>query len=68
MVWESMRDWLGVWPLEEGEQFSTVEGSQCRLVGLAGGGLLLRMFGRKASLQAGLVGGGLLLGMLGGEV
>lgn len=60
-----MRDWLGAWPLEEGKQFSPVEGSQCRLVGSVGGGLILGMFGRKVSLQAGPVGGGLLLGSLG---
>ena len=60
-----MRDWLGVWPLVEGKQFSLVEGSQCRLVGSVGGGLILGMFGRKVSLQAGPVGGELLLGRLG---
>ena len=51
--------------MEEGKQFSPVEGSQCRLVGSVGGGLLLGMFGRKVLLQAGPVGGGLLLGSLG---
>lgn len=60
-----MRDWLGVRPLVEGKQFSLVEGSQSRLVGSVGGGLLLGMFGRKVSLWAGPVGGGLLLARLG---